>query len=105
LILGPDRAPLSKRHGVTALAHFREEGYLPEALRNFLALVGWAPGSGNEQEIFSPDETALSLSTTVRRGRRPKSYRWHREITVEGILFGSVVAKIKWHVRAVPPVS
>ena len=51
MILGPDRAPLSKRHGATAVAHFREAGYLPEGLVNYLALLGWSPEDGNE--IFS----------------------------------------------------
>jgi len=54
LILGPDRAPLSKRHGATAVAHFREEGYLPEALLNYLALLGWSGEEG--QEIFELGE-------------------------------------------------
>ena len=42
IILGPDRAKLSKRHGATAVTAYREEGYLPEALVNFLALLGWS---------------------------------------------------------------
>jgi glutamyl-tRNA synthetase/nondiscriminating glutamyl-tRNA synthetase len=45
LVLGPDHAPLSKRHGATSVAEFRAKGYLPEALVNYLALIGWAPGS------------------------------------------------------------
>jgi glutamyl-tRNA synthetase len=48
LVLGPDHAPLSKRHGATSVAEFRERGYLPEALVNYLALLGWSPGQGNE---------------------------------------------------------
>ncbi len=48
MILGPDRTPLSKRHGATAVSHFREEGYLPEALTNYLALLGWSPEDGRE---------------------------------------------------------
>jgi len=48
MILGPDRAPLSKRHGATAVSHFREVGYLPEALANYLALLGWSPEDGHE---------------------------------------------------------
>jgi len=42
LIVGPDRQPLSKRHGSVAVEWFREEGYLPEALVNYLALLGWS---------------------------------------------------------------
>jgi glutamyl-tRNA synthetase len=44
-VLGPDRKPLSKRHGSTSIAEFREAGYLPEALVNFLALLGWGTAS------------------------------------------------------------
>jgi glutamyl-tRNA synthetase/nondiscriminating glutamyl-tRNA synthetase len=49
LVLGPDHAPLSKRHGATSVAEFRGKGYLPESLVNYLALIGWSPVSGAEQ--------------------------------------------------------
>jgi len=48
LILGPDRSKLSKRHGAVAIEEFRDAGYLPEALVNYLALQGWAPADGRE---------------------------------------------------------
>ncbi|MFN8059642.1 MAG: glutamate--tRNA ligase [Vicinamibacterales bacterium] len=48
LVLGPDHAPLSKRHGATSVAEFRSRGYLPEALVNYLALLGWSPGENDE---------------------------------------------------------
>jgi glutamyl-tRNA synthetase len=48
LILGPDRSRMSKRHGATSVASYKEEGFLPEAFRNFLALLGWAPGGDVE---------------------------------------------------------
>jgi nondiscriminating glutamyl-tRNA synthetase len=48
LVLGPDHAPLSKRHGATSVAEFRAKGYLPQALTNYLALIGWSPGDGEE---------------------------------------------------------
>lgn len=54
-ILGSDRERLSKRHGATSIANFREMGILPEALTNYLALLGWAP-SGGTREIFTPPE-------------------------------------------------
>ncbi len=56
LVLGPDHAPLSKRHGATSVAEFRAKGYLPEALANYLALLGWSPGDG--QELLPLDELA-----------------------------------------------
>ena len=43
LVMGPDHSPLSKRHGATSVAEFRAKGYLPEALVNYLALIGWSP--------------------------------------------------------------
>jgi nondiscriminating glutamyl-tRNA synthetase len=48
LVMGPDHTPLSKRHGATSVAEFRQKGYLPEALVNYLALIGWSPGEGDE---------------------------------------------------------
>jgi nondiscriminating glutamyl-tRNA synthetase len=56
LVLGPDHAPLSKRHGATSVEEFRRKGYLPEALVNYLALLGWSPGEG--QEVLPLDELA-----------------------------------------------
>jgi glutamyl-tRNA synthetase len=53
MILGPDGAKLSKRHGAVSVLQYREEGYLPEALLNYLARLGWSHG---DQEIFSLDE-------------------------------------------------
>lgn len=54
LILGPDKSRLSKRHGATDVNIYRREGFLPEAFRNFLALLGWAPG-GDEEFLRTKD--------------------------------------------------
>ncbi|MGQ3684826.1 MAG: glutamate--tRNA ligase [Candidatus Loosdrechtia sp.] len=54
MILGEDGSRLSKRHGATSVTEYRERGYLPQALVNFLALLGWSPG--NDQEILSIQE-------------------------------------------------
>jgi len=56
LVMGPDHAPLSKRHGATSVKEFREKGYLPEALVNYLALIGWSPGQN--EELLPADELA-----------------------------------------------
>jgi nondiscriminating glutamyl-tRNA synthetase len=56
LVMGPDHSPLSKRHGATSVKEFRERGYLPEALANYLALLGWSPGEGDE--LLPLDELA-----------------------------------------------
>src|SRR5690348_1090728 len=60
-ILGGDRARLSKRHGATSLESFRALGILPEALRNYLTLLGWSPADG-KTEILSTDEMVQQFS-------------------------------------------
>ena len=59
MILAPDRSKLSKRHGATAVSDFIKEGYLTEALLNFVALLGWAPSDG--VEIKNVDEIAADF--------------------------------------------
>jgi glutamyl-tRNA synthetase len=54
LILGPDKKRLSKRHGATSVGEYEKHGYLPEAMVNFLALLGWSPG--NDEEVFMREE-------------------------------------------------
>ncbi len=54
LILGTDRSRMSKRHGATSIREYQEAGYLPEALVNYLSLLGWSPG--NNQEIIGREE-------------------------------------------------
>lgn len=57
LILGPDKTRLSKRHGATSVIAYKDMGIVPEAFRNFLALLGWTPGSElKDREIFSSDD-------------------------------------------------
>jgi len=60
LILGPDKTRLSKRHGATSVMAYQEQGIVPEAMRNFLALLGWAPG--NDQEMFEDQELIRGFS-------------------------------------------
>ena len=60
-IVGSDGARLSKRHGATSIANFREMGVLPEALANYLALLGWAP-AGGDREVFTAEELAKAFS-------------------------------------------
>lgn len=55
VILGEDRSKLSKRHGAVSVRNYREEGYLPEALFNYLCLLGWSPPEDG-REIFSKEE-------------------------------------------------
>jgi glutamyl-tRNA synthetase len=60
LILGPDKKRLSKRHGATSVTEYQRLGYLPEAMVNFLALLGWSPG-GNE-ELFTREELIATFT-------------------------------------------
>jgi glutamyl-tRNA synthetase len=89
LILGPDKKRLSKRHGATSVMEYPRLGYLPEAMVNFLALLGWNPGG--DRELLSRDEL-ISL------------------FTIEGISGGNAVFnpdKLDWfnqqHIGRLPP--
>ncbi|MHB8301599.1 MAG: glutamate--tRNA ligase [Acidobacteriaceae bacterium] len=68
LILGPDKTRLSKRHGATSVMAYKEMGIVPEAFRNFLALLGWSPGElakqadGPDRELFSTEELIQMFS-------------------------------------------
>jgi glutamyl-tRNA synthetase len=89
LILGPDKKRLSKRHGATSVMEYARQGYLPEAMFNFLAMLGWSPG-GN-QELYTRDELV-------------------RAFALEGISGGNAVfnpEKLDWfnqqHMALLPP--
>ena len=60
LILGPDKKRLSKRHGATSVMEYARQGVLPEAMVNFLALLGWSPG--DDRELMSRDELVAAFS-------------------------------------------
>ena len=60
LILGPDRKRLSKRHGATSVTEYARQGYLPEAMFNFLAMLGWSPG--DDRELFTRDELVQAFA-------------------------------------------
>jgi glutamyl-tRNA synthetase len=60
LILGVDRKRLSKRHGATSVTEYSRQGYLPEAMFNFLALLGWSPG--DDREVLTRDELVAAFS-------------------------------------------
>lgn len=77
LILGADKAPLSKRHGATSLRAFREAGILPDALVNYLALLGWSPGG--DREIMSREELVEEFS--LKKVSRKAAVFDHRKLT------------------------
>lgn len=61
-VRGEDGKKLSKRTGATSVFEFRDAGYLPEAIINFLAMLGWAPGEGSEQNVFTVSELIAQFS-------------------------------------------
>ncbi|MBI5644948.1 glutamate--tRNA ligase [Candidatus Kaiserbacteria bacterium] len=82
LILAPDRTKLSKRHGATSLAEYRAMGFLPSAIVNYLALLGWNPG--NDRELYTLEELI-------------------REFSIEKVHKGGAIfdlEKLKWFNRA-----
>jgi glutamyl-tRNA synthetase len=60
LILGPDKKRLSKRHGATSVTEYARQGYLPEAMFNFLSLLGWSPG--DDRELFTREELVQTFA-------------------------------------------
>jgi len=60
LVLGPDKKPLAKRHGANDVLEYREAGYLPEAIDNFIAFLGWSPGT--EEDILTMDQLIAKFS-------------------------------------------
>ncbi len=61
-VLGPDKAKLSKRHGAKPALEYRDAGYLPEAVVNFLASLGWNAGEGSTKEFYTRDELIAAFS-------------------------------------------
>jgi len=89
LVLGMDRSKLSKRGGSTSVDEYRKQGYLPEAIINFIALLGWHPAG--DKEIFTPQELIQEFSL--------------ERIQKSGAAFD--IEKLKWlngeHIKALPP--
>jgi glutamyl-tRNA synthetase len=81
LILGPDKKRLSKRHGATSVMEYQRLGYLPDAMVNFLSLLGWSPGT--DQELLSRDElTALFALEGISGGNavfNPEKLDWFNQ--------------------------
>lgn len=93
LILGADRTRLSKRHGATSVSSYADEGFLPEAFRNFLALLGWSPGDDSEFLRTSELKERFSLTGVSRTNAifdRPKlewfNTQYLQKLPVEEVL-------------------
>ena len=97
LILGPDRTRLSKRHGATSVSIYRDEGFLPEAFRNFLALLGWSPGDDSEI-LRTPELIARFALSGVSRTNgvfdRPK-LEWFNQQYLQKLPIGELVPAIQ----------
>jgi glutamyl-tRNA synthetase len=68
LILGTDKKRLSKRHGAVSVTEYRDKGYLPAAMVNFLALLGWSPGDGREKLTRAEMVAAFEIGAIHRKG-------------------------------------
>jgi glutamyl-tRNA synthetase len=84
MILGPDGAKLSKRHGATAVGMYRDEGFLPEAMINYLALLGWA--LDDKTEIFTREELE-NVFTLERVGSTPSVFDVQKLTWMNGVHF------------------
>ena len=102
LILAPDRSKLSKRHGATALSDYRRAGFLPEAMVNYLALLGWNPGG--DRELFSLPELAdaFDLSRIQKSGAvfDLEKLRWFNRAYLARLSDGEFTARAA---MALPP--
>ena len=100
MILGPDGTKLSKRHGAVSVLAYREEGYLPEALLNYLARLGWSHG---DQEIFSLAEmTALFDIADVNKSAsaiNPDKLAWINQQHLMRLPPSEVVPELRWQLE------
>ena len=100
MILGPDGTKLSKRHGAVSVLAYREAGYLPEALLNYLARLGWSHG---DQEIFSLEEmTALFDIADVNKSAsaiNPDKLAWINQQHLMRLPPAQVVPELRWQLE------
>ncbi len=97
MILGADKKRLSKRHGATGVQEFRDQGYLSSALVNYLALLGWNPGT--EQELFSVKELVgeFSLERVLKKGAvfDNRKLEWINQQTILKMGNGDIFEAVK----------
>jgi glutamyl/glutaminyl-tRNA synthetase len=96
LILGPDRKRLSKRHGATSVMEYHRLGYLPEAMVNFLSLLGWSPGT--DQELFARDELIHAFTLEGISGGNaifnPEKLDWFNQQHIMRLPIGELVTRL-----------
>ncbi|MBX9705050.1 MAG: glutamate--tRNA ligase, partial [Gammaproteobacteria bacterium] len=100
MILGADGARLSKRHGAVSVMQYRDEGYLPEALLNYLVRLGWSHG---DQEIFSKEEM-VALFTADKINNSPATFNpekllWLNQHYLKTLPPDYIAAKLAWHMQ------
>jgi glutamyl-tRNA synthetase len=105
LLHGPDGKKLSKRHGAASVQELREAGYLPEAVRNYLALLGW--GSGDDATILSTEQLVERFELE-RVSRNPARFdevklRWLDGIYVRGLSVGELADRVLAYLRITDP--
>ena len=99
VILGPDRSKLSKRHGAVSVRNYREEGFLPEALFNYLCLLGWTPPSG--EEILTKEEI-VKLFDLKDVNRSPAVFNVEKLRWMNGVYIREVVSTERLYETALP---
>ena len=105
LLHGPDGKKLSKRHGAASVQELREAGYLPEAVRNYLALLGW--GSGDDATVLSTEQLVERFELE-RVSRNPARFdevklRWLDGIYVRGLSVGELADRVLAYLRITDP--
>lgn len=98
MILGPDGSKLSKRHGAVSVVQFREDGYLPEALLNYLVRLGWSYG---DRELFTLDEM-IELFDIRQVHRSPATFNpekllWYNQHYIKTSEPEHVAHHLRWH--------
>jgi glutamyl-tRNA synthetase len=101
LILGPDKKRLSKRHGATSVMEYHRLGYLPEAMVNFLALLGWSPGG--DRELFAQDELIERFTLEGISGGNavfnPEKLDWFNQQHIARLAPGDLLRRIEPRLR------
>lgn len=100
MILGDDGAKLSKRHGAVSVMQYRDDGYLPQALLNYLVRLGWSHG---DQEIFTLDEM-ISLFSLNAISKSASAFNtdkllWLNQHYMKTLPAGEVAGHLEWHMQ------
>lgn len=100
MILGPDGSRLSKRHGATSVMEYRHQGYLPEAVLNYLVRLGWSHG---DQEIFSMEEMIelfdISDVNHSASAINPEKLTWLNAHYIKTLPLPALVDEFRWHLH------